>query len=263
MLRWILAVSLLAPLTGLLAADEKKSSFTAQVSGLSVHKPVPAKKKERFTFVQTGTILEVTFLSDDKYILGVDAKASKLDQFTDDKKSKLNSGSLFGGPNWLGGFPQLAPDGERCVVQINGQTPPAKGANKVLAKGTIILKCGAEEKTTEKKDITIKMGAETTVGAFTIKVSGEGSNFSGPGIEIVSEERIVKSAHFFDAKGAAIELNTPPFMHPVFAGGGKMLHALTYNLPKKIDKVSVKIAYFAKVESLPAPFDLSVGLGLD
>ena len=262
MKRWFLALLLLSAMTGLLAADEKQSSITAHATALGVRKDLPPKKKERFMMTPPGTTLDLTFLSPARFILGVDAKASKLDQFIDDKKTKLDTSTGFGAPNWMAGLITYGPEGDRCTVQLNAQSAPSKGATKVSVKGTIVLKCGAAEKTIEQKDLAIKKDAETTAGDFTIKVIAEGSDFSGPAIQIISPERVVKNTKFFDAKGKAIELLTTPYWHNVFAKG-KTLIAINYNLTKKIDKLSMQITYFSKVEDVPVPFDVSVGLGLD
>lgn len=264
MLRWLSVSCLFAAATGLLADDEKKAEVTAQATGLNIRKPLPPKKKDAFMFAPSGTTLEVTLSAPNKFILGIDAKASKLERLVDDKDTKLNAGSgTFAASMWLSDFAQITPDGERCTVQMSGQAAPAAGASKVLAKGTVVLKCGSGEKTTEKKKITIKKDAETKIGAYIAKVAGEGSAFVGPGIVILSNARDVKSVEFFDAKGTAISIIGAPYRNDVFKGPGKTQYAITYTLPKKLDALAVKVTFFSKVESVEAPFDLSVGVGLD
>ncbi len=262
-MRWVSTLCLFAAVAAAFAADDAGPAIKAQATALTVRKPLPSKKKEAFNFTPPGTTLEITLSAPGKYILGIDIKASKLDHFTDDKKTKLNtSGGLFG-PSWLSEYVQIPLDGEQCTVQLSAGTAPVKEALKVLVKGVVVLNCGTEEKTLEKKDIAIKKNTETAVGSYNVKITQEGSNFAGPAIQIISEARDVKHAEFFDAKGAAIVLTSPPFRHNVFSGAGKMQHAISYTLPKKIDAVSVKITYFGKVEPMKAPFDLSVGIGLD
>ncbi len=262
-MRLLGALCLFAAGTVVWAADEAKSIATAQATGLSIRKPLPPKKKERFTFAPPGTGLEVTLSAPGKFILGIDSKASKLGHFTDDKKTKLDTGGGFGGTSWLNEFTQITPDGERCAIQLTAQAPPAKDANKILVGATVVLKCGADEKATEMKKIAMKLNTQATVGAFTVKVLGEGSNFSGGQVEIQSDANNIKKAEFFDANGKAIEIAIQPFRNNPFTPAGKMKHAISYFLPKKMDAISVKVTYFNKVESVSVPFDLSVGLGLE
>jgi hypothetical protein len=262
-MRWFSTLCLLAVNTMAFAAGEAKQAPTAQATGLSIRKPLPPKKKEGFVFSPAGTTLNVTISAPGRYIIGIDAKASKLDHFSDDKQTKLNGSGLFTS-SWLSDYVSILPDGEQCTAEIRGTNVPVKGAGKILAKATLILKCGAGEKASEKKEIAMKKDTAVAVGAFSLRVTGEGSNFGGGSVAIVSETRNVKSAEFFDAKGNAIKTVGTPFWSPFFGGGdGKMRQALTYHLPKKIDAVSVKFTYFDKVEMVSVPFDLRVGIGLD
>jgi hypothetical protein len=262
-MRLFCALFLFAAGATLSAADESKTAATARATGLTIRKPLPPKKKEMFAFNPAGTGLDVTITAPGKFILGIDAKASKLDHFTDDKKTKFDSGGGIGGMTWLSDYAQITPDGEQCTVQLSARTPPTKEANKVLVKATVVLKCGAEEKTTEMKKIAMKLNTEVAIGSYTVKVLGEGSNFSGGQVEILSETPDIKKADFFDPSGKAIEITTPPFRGNSFTPAGKMKQSISYFLPKKMDAVSVQITYFSKVEAVSVPFDLSVGVGLD
>ena len=262
-MRLLGALCLFAAGTIVLAADEAKTAVTARATGLTVRKPLPPKKKEMFAFTPPGTVLEVTLSAPGKFILGIDAKASKLGHFTDDKKTKLDSGGGVGGMSWLSDYTQVTPDGEQCTIQLSARTPPAKDANKVLVQATVVVKVGAEEKTTETKKIAMKQNAETAIGSYTVRVQNPGSSFSGGQLEILSDARDVKMAEFFDANGKALEIAIPPFRGNAFVGAGKMKQSISYFLPKKMDEVSVKITYFSKVESMSVPFDMGVGLGLE
>jgi hypothetical protein len=263
-MRSLSALCLLAAGTLVFAAAEEKQTPTAQATSLRVSRPLPAKKKDVFVYGSSGTTLEVTVSAPGKYIVGIDAKKCKLEHFTDDKKTKLFAGGgLFGGASWLNEyFVQITPDAERCSVQLTGQTAPAKGANKVLVKGSLIINCGSDEKTTDKKEIAMKLNTEASVGTYTLKVTQAASQFNGGQIAILSDARDVKSAEFLDAAGKTIQV-LPPFRSSTFDSKSKRKESLSYFLPKKIDAVTVKVTYFNKVEAMTVPFDLSVGVGLD
>jgi hypothetical protein len=263
-MRWLSTLCLLAVGAAVFADDKPKSSkVTAHPTGLYIRKPLPPKKKEAFFFTPNGTTLDVTLAAPSKFVVGIDEKASKLESFTDDKKTKLDTSTGFGMQPWLSSYPQISPDGDECTVQLSARTAPAKGASKVLVKATVVINCGKEEKTSDKKEIATKLNTEAKVGAYTVKVTQEGNQFSGGQISIFSNARDLKSAEFFDDKGKEIKILGNPFRGSTFTGPGKMQHSLSYFLPKKLDKVTVKVTYFNKIESVNVPLDLSVGLGLE
>jgi len=254
---------LLGTAAALGAAEEKKADVTAQATALAIRRPLPPRTKEPAAFVDSGsTALDVTLTAPGKYVLGVDAKASKLGQFSDDKQTKLYSGDRIG-VSWLSEFAQVTPDGEQCTVHLNAQAPPAKGAGKVVVKGTVVLLCGADEKSADKKEIAVKKDQKETAGAFTLQVINDGAAFGGPQIAVISDKQNLKGAEFFDARGEPIKLQLEPYRQTFFGGPGKTQHGLVSTLPKKADAVSVKVVYFNKVESLEVPLDLSVGVGLE
>jgi hypothetical protein len=261
MKRWLSTLCLLAFAAGLFAADEKKSDITAQATGLNIRKPLPVKKKDPNFFVDPGsTALDVALSAPGKFILGIDVKKSKLDQFTDDKDTKLYTPQPFG--SWLSDFPFINPEGDVCTVHVNGATPPAKGATKLRLKATVVLTCGAGEKATDKKEIAIKKGTKETVGDFTIEVTNDGEMFGGPQVMVASDKQNLKTIEFFDAKGDPIKLFFPPFRQTLNPGGKKQYGMLS-TLPKKMDSVKVKATYFEKTEEVSAPIDLNVGVGLE
>jgi hypothetical protein len=264
MKRWLSTLCVLACAAGLFAADEKKADVTAQATGLSVHKPIPSKKKEPLPFADHGsTGLDVTLSATGKFVLGIDVKASKLDHFTDDKDTKLYTPQPFG--SWLSDFPIINPEGDVCTVHVNGLTAPAKGATKLRLKATVVLSCGADEKATDKKEIAIKKDQKETVGAFTYQVVNDGAMFGGPQVAVLSDKQNLKGIEFSDAKGEAIKLVFPPYRQNFYPNtpGGKMQYGLVGTLPKKMDAVTVKATYFEKTEAVSVPIDLDVGVGLE
>lgn len=265
MKRWLSTVCVLACVAGVFAADEKKSDVTAHATQLMIRKPLPPKKKEAFGFQDTGgTSVNISLDAPGKYVLGIDTKASKLGEFTDDKGTKLYTEGRFGA-TWLGDYPIITPEGDVCTVQVNGFTPPAKGAAKVRVKATVVLTCGTDEKSTDKKEVKIKKDAKEKVGDFSVEVTNEGGQFGGATLQIVSEKQNLKTAEFFDAKGEAVKLFLPPYHQTLYptTPNGKNRYALMTNLPMKADAVTVKVTYFEKTQAVEAPVDLEFGVGLE
>jgi len=268
-MRWLSTLCLFAFGAALLAADEakpadEKSSAKVQAIGLIVRKS-PPPKPGAFGFAPNGVTMDLTVSKPGKFIVGIDAKASKLDSFTDDKKNNLfkKQPGVFGGADrWINEYmTQFGPEGESCTVQIMAANAPGKGAAKILVKASLIVQCGANEKTTDKKEIALKANEEVKVGDFTMKVNNAGD--FGAGLAVLSAEPRVKSVEFFDADGKAMK-TMPPGRGNIFDQQGKPQAAASYFLGgKKMDKVSFKITYFDKIEAVTVPLDLSVGLDLE
>jgi hypothetical protein len=268
-MRWLSTLCLLTIGAALFAAEDKKpagakTSAKVRAIGLSLRKAPPAKPGV-FVLHPNGVTMELTVAQPDKFIAGIDAKASKLDSFTDDKKNDLNKkpAGIFGGQsNWLNEFAtQYGPDGD-CTIQILAAGAPGKGAQKILVKGSLVLKCGADEKKTDKKEIALKMNEEVSAGDFKVKVVNAGE--FGAGFTVTSAEPSVKSVEFFDADGKALKGTSSGRGINPFGEGGKPQAVVSYFLSgKKLPKVSFQITYFNKIESVTVPLDLRVGLDLE
>ncbi|HEY7311752.1 MAG TPA: hypothetical protein VH643_20485 [Gemmataceae bacterium] len=269
-MRWLSTLCLFASGAALLAADDakpadEKSSAKVQAIGLIVRKS-PPPKPGAFAFTPNGVTMDLTVSKPGKFIVGIDAKASKLDSFTDDKKNNLfkKQPGIFGGEDrWINEFAtQFAPEGDNCTIQITAGNAPGKGAAKIVVKASLIVKCGANEKTTEKKEIALKANEEVKVADFTVKVNN--ANNFGAGVSVLSAEPRVKSVEFFDADGKAIKAMPPGRGSDFSAPGGKPRAAISYFLGgKQTDKLSFKITYFDKIEAVTVPLDLNVGLDLE
>lgn len=262
MMRWLSIPCLLTVFATLCAAEDKKADITAQVTYLYVRKPLPPKKAPPGGFFDKGGAgLGVTLTAPGKYVLGLDTKASKLDHFRDDKGTKLFTPGGFG-MGWLSESPQISPEGDQCTISVNATAPPAKGALKIEVKGTVILKCGSDEKKSDKKEIAIKKNQKETVGDFTVTVSNDGSMFGTPQLFIVSDKPNLKGVEMTDDKGGEIKPFFPP-SRGAFQDAGKTKYGLAVTLPKKMTAVTVKVIYFSKTEDVEAPLDLSIGVGLE
>lgn len=268
MMRSLSTLCVLAAATAVLAADDKKaaeekSAAKIQVTGLVLRKPAPAKPGS-FTFTPNGVTMDLAVSLEGKFIAALDSKDCKLEGFTDDKKNNLiKKGGVFAGPaSWIIDYmTQYSPEGDRCTLQVTAGNPPGKGAEKILVKGSLHFRCGTDEKTTEKKDITLKMNEEVSVGDFKMKVNNAGQ--FAISLSLTSPEPNVKSVAFLDADGKEIKANPQGRGLNQFAPGGKPLWTVFYGLPPKIEKASFKVTYFNKLESVTVPLDLRVGLDLE
>lgn len=264
MMRYLSALCVFAVATATLAADDKKteegkSSAKFQVIRLEIRK-FPPPKAGVMAFVNNGITMDVIVTPPSKNTTGVDFKASKLESFTDDKKTNLYAKvkGLFAPPgsDWLNEFAtQYAPDGESITLQMKSTVAPGKGASKLRVKATLALKQGSDAKATEKKEIAMKAKEEATLGSFKVKVADFNNAFS-----VISSEENIKNIEIYDEKGKEVKAIPGRSMQPK---GDKKEYLYSFYLYQKTSKFSVKINYYDKVETVTVPLDLEVGLGLE
>jgi hypothetical protein len=144
-------------------------------------------------------------------------------------------------------------------VSVFGTAAPAKGASKSVVKGSLVLICGTDEKTTDEKEVEMKDKAETTLGDFTIKVTQEkGFGGSGASFTITANNPTLKVVNVKDADGKTVETMT--FGSPYQSFDKKW--TASYTLKKVVEKPKISITYFSKEEKVTVPVDLGMGVGL-
>ncbi len=245
-----------------LAGQVKEPASTNQVISLEIHKKLPDAHKDMVFAFRDGTALSVMVSQPGKRILDVDATASKLESFTDDKQSVLTKpkGDRPGfGEMWLDGFPRIAADGQHCVITLRAPNVPAAGAAAILVKASIALKIGSDPKTEELKNISLKPGDKAAIGKLSVGMPKE--NFGGaPTIFISSDQPNVGPVVFLDANGK--EIKTQPGGSSRLGLGNKTEYQSHFVFDNKIpDKITVKVTYYTKVESVTVPLDLKTGVG--
>ena len=259
MKRWFSALCFLMAGTALLTAADKPP-VKIQVVSLAIYNG-PPPKPGTFTLTPNGIHMELMVSLPDKPITGVDVKNSKLDSFRDDKDNVLfkKSGRLFGaGATWLQDFGmRYGPDGESVTLHIYGTDMPGKGANKLLLKGSLSIKCGADAKATDAKEMAMKPKEQADVGPFKVRVN----QFRNQ-VQVETEDENIKKIEFLDDKGKEIPIRLSNRTR-MESGKGKEHYVYHYFLDIKSEKVSVKIHYFAKVKTVQVPLDLRVGLDLE
>ena len=265
MMRWLSAPCLFVAVAGLSIAGDKKEAADKdvakiQVTRLEVRKPPPQKAGGPFQ-MSDGITLAIMVSPPGKHVTGVDVKASKLDSLTDDKKNNLykKPAFSFGGADWLSEFAQYSPDGDSVTVLVSANKTPGSGASKVLLKASLVLNCGTDEKATDKKEIALKPKEEIALGSFKVQISP----FSANQVLVISDKENIKNVEFFDDKGKKLMLGAASRLFAPPGANKKTQYTYSYFLFQKMEKVSVKINYFDKVEKATVPLDLRVGVGLD
>jgi hypothetical protein len=191
-----------------------------------------------------------------RFIAGIDAAKSKVDAFTDDRKTNLLQDKK--NPLSFSILNALADDGGHMVASFRASGVPAPGAQKLRITGAVALDVARSEKTVEKKDVSLKQGVDLKVGILELKMTvfknSESIHYSG--------ERPLKSLVLLDAQGQEIAIkgmSRPPLLTPG-DGGGR--YRVVFRTAAKVDRCTVRAVYYEDVEQVLVPFDLSVGVGL-
>ena len=157
------------------AADEDAKPATppkAELLSVRIDKPIPGSSGMGRAGTYSGTSLAFWVTYSQGRIIGFDPKASRVESFTDDKETDLSepynqpfSWSRFG-PFKDAGYSTL--DGR--LVEVGGDSVPARGAAKITFKATLAVLCASGEKTAEQKDIPLKTGAKMNLGPRAVTV---------------------------------------------------------------------------------------------
>ena len=251
----------------LLSASVALAQEKAEVSAVSLRigKTIPEDPEGDLTFGQPGTSLTLFVRRADKVFIGMDKKKTKLASFTDDKGTDLLKKTKKWGMSGISSFPKFSKDGHVCVVDVQGPTPPAKGAKTIRLKATLAMKCAEGEKTAVQKDLALKKGSKLTAGPvpWTIEKVGK-PNWGDAKMSVVVTGKVshdkIKQLVFLDADGKEVEHSVGSRSRSGFMG--RMTYGVTYNFKKNVDVVTVKVIYFEKTETITIPVDLEIGVGL-
>jgi len=250
-----LALALCATVAG--AGDKTKGKATVEGSSLQV-----SKKLDQKNYPYSGSVNVSALVSyPGKQILVVDTAASKVTELKDDKGTDFLKSSGFFKPSF--NQQMMAKDRASVVVGTGSYgVGPVGGATKIILKGSVVLICGQDEKTTEAKEVEIKNNTEVKFDDFTLKVYQEkGFAGSGGSFNISSTKPTFKSVTVTDADGKTVEVRPGFFFGPPSFTPNKT-YGNAFNLAKPVTKVKVKITYFTKEEKVTVPVDLALGAGL-
>src|SRR5207247_2928437 len=135
-------------------------------------------------------------------IVEIDAHASKLDAFSDDKgQSLLEEGRV-------GSFPKVAEDGSAALVEIEVQARPSVGAVSVTAQGSLAMTLAGGSKPQRIPNIRLEPNRTMKLGTATITITNATTDEESTKITFGLTRQVlntIRSVRFFDAKSAPIE----------------------------------------------------------
>jgi hypothetical protein len=246
-----------------LAGDDATKPGKAAVKGvsLSVNQKLD---KGNFPFAGNSSItLNLLVSTPGKKLLAVDP-SSKVSEFRDDRDTDLIKVNQFGKPTFS--LSSFAKDHSAALVSVSSfGAAPARGASKLLLKGSLVLHTGSDEKTTEEKEVELKEKTEAKLGGdLTLRVTREkGFAGGGPSFVILAPNPAIKSVTLKDAEGKDVG-NTPGFGFGfgTYYNSFEKAWTTSFSLPKPATKIKVTVGYYSKTNRMTVPVDLALGIGL-
>jgi len=252
------------------ADDEKKADGKASIEavGLTIAKAKPGDKFGGSYLIgrPAGVAIILRLVEPNRSIVALDAEASRLTSFVDDKGTDLSApkkGASGFGSDWLGSFPDIGKDGHSCQFEVRGHLP-AKGAAKLSLRAEIVYRCGTGAETIASTTQLTK-GAAFPFGPVNVtidEVKDASWGQSKMTFTLKSDKTFeaVKSVTFLDAEGKEIKHSAMGSGRMGF--GKKFTYTRSFGLHRKVEKVTVKVEYYSKIETVRMPLDLTVGVGL-
>ena len=253
------------------AAGSQSSPIRLDLLGLHIRKPIPQgpdsldeMELAMFNGPSEGTSVEL-LLTSDLQIVGIDEDATQLTRFQDDQKTNLlpKTRQPFGLLS-----SRIRPDGQAAIVQLNVPGTPAAKAATLFVEGTIVVKCGNDEKTLQSDVIDLTAGGSFKIGPMTIRLKKGDSDFGPMGGAAQSN---ASTAVTLSGNGQFETIKNVAFLapdgSPVDTGATWGMEDTnhfekTYELQKSLAKVKVKVVYFDQIQSVKVPVAAKVGLGL-
>jgi hypothetical protein len=247
------------------AVDLKPAAPKVTAYSFSVTKPAP--DDDVFSRLDAGTFVGVLVEVPGKFVIGLDPRKCTLDAFTDDKGTNLRvpvdrnlstftrvTDDAFGSPD----------NGKYVKAVFRAPRCPAAGATKVRVKGKVAVLVGRAERQVEKKNVSLKAGAEFEFGLFKLQDPVAGMPAIPPSVDYRGT-KAVKLAVFLDPAGAEVAMRRSSTGGLRNAGRLKAEYSAIFHparFGKTPDRCTLRVTYFDEVEPVTVPIDLEVGPGL-
>ncbi|QDS97490.1 hypothetical protein [Adhaeretor mobilis] len=168
--------------------------------------------------------------------------------------------------SWQFLHPRISDDGKRATFNVSAEDLPAADTAKLSVTGELLVSTGSK---TAEDEIQAKLvkGTKFKLAGIAVEVTEAGKpswgeeplsvtlNTSDPG----GFDKI-KSVEFHDKAGEQIKSKSGGSM-TMNMGAHKQV-SIDYRLGKKVDAATIKVVYYADLQTDPLPLKLEVGLGL-
>ena len=247
------------------AATKTESKPSVIVGGLGIARAIKDDKSNRSMAygILAGTTVWLHVSITGKPIIKLDGRACMLTEFTDDKGTVLDKpGSVI---SWLGYFVPIAEDPHSCLQGLRSKKLPAAGASALTLDARLAFVCGNQPEIAQW-DVSLTEGTPVKLGMVAAKIRKVDKSTYGKRklrVTFTSSQTFdtIRKLVFLDSAGKEIKSRfVSSSKVKAFAGGTTYLR--TYGLAKKVDKVTIKIDYWGKIETVTVPVKLNVQMGL-
>jgi hypothetical protein len=202
-------------------------------------------------------------------IIGLNLDKSEIKSLTDDKGTNL----LGAGKKAADGKPNIettppSPYSQALTMKIWSSVLPHPDASRLKVEGTVVLVIGVNRTTVENRNVLIKEGSEINAGPFMLKITKIGAPdvnklpwlkdqpATAITIETESNRRLTRDIQFTDNNGNYVNVS----MMGSSVSADKSKEVFDYIIMNQIDKVNVKVSYWAGTEEIVLPFIFETGL---
>ncbi len=213
-------------------------------------------------FGEPGVELQLAALVRSKPILSVDAAASELVRFVDDKGTDLAAGAPKGFFSWirLGNAFRDEPT-ETCLLDVRTETLPAVGATRLEFEAKVAL-VTASGTVSAEQELRLEKGAKITCGPSPMRLGDVEEDDDGVDVQVVSDAPMdaVKEIAFLDGAGRVIPSSSRG--SGSFGFAGKKTYTRSFRVTGAARIVKLRVVAHADVEKVVLPVKLSMGVGL-
>jgi len=262
-------LAIIASLISLSGSLFAQTTPTLKVSGIRVIRETIGEGFNGlvpFNTQSKGTSLALLIDTGGGSIIKIDDDASKLESFTDSSGADLMVKAKGFNRNGFGSFPKVSEDGKMALVEINAVGVPAKGADKVTAKGTLVIHTASKKKTVKSMPIELKKGTKFTLGGIELKITKAGKPDFGDdplAVQFQTSNKAIQmlaGVKFYDSSGTEIESEESGSSSMGF--GKKFTYGEDYDLKKAVTgKVIVEFEVWTDLKESEIPFDITAGVG--
>jgi len=247
--------------TVLLLGQAKRSDPRVEILRLKICKRLPdtAKKEGRTLrpcYVPTEILLLVS--EPERRMVDVQRENCRLNAFVDDKGDDMSEG---GGFHIVGA--EFTDDGHYAIIPLRSTKIPSPGATRIIAEGTLAITTVSGEKTEERISVPLVKETKISVGRGDLIITSVKAE-AGEGRQEITfrydqPDYLIKHLRLFEESGKEIEAEKTS---PGFGFGGDDSFTKNWLLPRGLEKVTLKVTYYSRVDSIEIPLDVSVGVGL-
>ena len=261
---------------------------------LAVNKPVGNEGlknwtvRPELTFGQQGGTLVRLLVSlpeqGDRRVLGIDSREVRIERYADDTGAELSTDSGLASRNYaynpnVAAGAMFSRDAREFLLPVEMKDAPSAGATRFLLAGSVPARVGVNEQTAEQKDFSVAVGSVLRAGPHALTIKSIEASIPPPSVNadvapVPLSSRVtvtfaspqpveaIRKVQFFTADGQEVQaiLTRPSAAYdPNFA---PRTYDCTCHLSRDVDRATVRVTYYERVERVKVPIEIVTGVGL-